>query len=459
MRPPARAPEPRPAERRAARLSFAYFFALLASYYLLRPIREEMGIRGGVGALQWTFTATFVVLLLAVPASSMLFARVPRARAVPLVYRFFLVHLLAFAAAFATGAWPVAVARTFFVWLSVFNLLVVAVFWSFMADLFSAEQARRLFGRIAAGGSLGAIAGSAAAGLLVGAVGFGGVVALAAILLEVAARCAAAIAREPPADAEAPLSPRQAGGEGERFGEASGKGERVREAGGGGAEGAPVGGTALSGVAAVFRSPYLLALSAQLLLFTFGSTFLYFQQARIVAQAIPEPARRAALFAAVDLAVNVASFAVQAFATGPLAIALGLAPALSAVPLLSGAGFLALALVPGLWVLASVQSLRRVGHYALERPARDVLFTVVPREEKYKSKGFIDTVVYRGGDALAAWVQTALAQVGLAARELALAGLPLAGLSLALALWLARRERRLERGAEGRVAGRVEASP
>jgi AAA family ATP:ADP antiporter len=414
--PSARAPEPRPAERRAARLAFAYFFALLASYYLLRPIREEMGIRGGVGALHWTFTATFVALLAAVPASSALFARVPRARAVPLVYRFFLLHLVLFAAAFAAGAWPVAVARTFFVWLSVFNLLVVTVFWSLMADLFTAEQGRRLFGRIAAGGSLGAIVGSAAAGLLVGAVGFAGVVALAAVLLEVAARCAAALAGAAPGGAAAA--------------EAEGA--------------APVGGTALSGVAATFRSPYLLALAAQLLLFTFGSTFLYFQQARIVSEAIPEPARRAALFAAVDLAVNVGAAAVQGLATGPLAVAFGLGPALSAVPLLTGAGFLALAGAPTLWLLGSVQALRRVGHYALERPARDVLFTVVPREQKYKSKGFIDTVVYRGGDAVAAWVQAGLFGLGLGGRALALAGVPLAALSLALALWLARREAKLE---------------
>jgi AAA family ATP:ADP antiporter len=418
--PPARAPEDRPAERRAAALAFAYFFALLASYYLLRPVREEMGIRGGVGALHWSFTATFVALLLAVPASSALFARVPRVRAVPLVYRFFLAHLLLFAAAFATGAWPVAVARTFFVWLSVFNLLVVAVFWSFMADLFTAEQGRRLFGRVAAGGSLGAIVGSAAAGLLVGPIGFAGVVALAALLLEVAARCAVVLSRAPPRRADGGARPSAP------------------------AEGAPVGGSAFSGVAVVFRSPYLLALAVQLLLFTFGSTFLYFEQARIVAAAIPEPARRTALFAGVDLAVNVGSFAVQAFATGPLAVAFGLAPALAAVPVLTGTGFVALALVPSLWAVGAVQALRRIGHYALERPARDVLFTVVPREQKYKSKAFIDTVVYRGGDALAAWTQSGLAALGLAARDLALAGLPLAVLALVLGLWLARRERRLE---------------
>lgn len=422
---PARAPEDRPAERRAATLAFAYFFALLASYYLLRPIREEMGIRGGVGALQWSFTATFVALLAAAPASSALFARVPRTRAVPLVYRFFLAHLVLFAAAFAGGAWPVAVARTFFVWLSVFNLLVVAVFWSFMADLFTPAQGRRLFGRVAAGGSLGAIAGSAAAGLLVGAVGFAGVVALAAILLEVAARCAVALSRAPPRRAEA-------GGDG---------GEGAPRSGD---SGAPVGGTALSGVAVVFRSPYLLALSAQLLLYTFGSTFLYFEQARIVGAALPDPARRTALFAAVDLAVNVGAFAVQAFATGPVVVAFGLLPALAAVPLLTGAGFVALAASPSIWVIGAVQALRRVAHYALERPARDVLFTVVPREQKYKSKGFIDTVVYRGGDALAAWTQAALRGLGLAARDLALAGVPLAVLSVAVGAWLARRERKLE---------------
>jgi AAA family ATP:ADP antiporter len=426
VEPPARAPEARPAERRAARLAFAYFFALLASYYLLRPIREEMGIRGGVGTLHWTFTATFAALLAAVPASSALFARVPRARAVPLVYRFFLLHLVLFAAAFAAGAWPAAVARTFFVWLSVFNLLVVTVFWSLMADLFTAEQGRRLFGRIAAGGSLGAIAGSAAAGLLVGAVGFAGVVVLAAALLEVAARCATALTRAVPGES------------------GWGSGQGAAAAPGPAPDGAPVGGTALSGVAAVFRSPYLLALSAQLLLFTFASTFLYFQQARIVPAALPDPSRRAALFAAVDLAVNVGAAAVQGLATGPLAVAFGLAPALVAVPLLGGAGFFALAAAPSLWLLGSVQVLRRVGHYALERPARDVLFTVVPREQKYKSKGFIDTVVYRGGDALAAWTQAGLSGVGLGGRALALAGVPLAALSLALALWLARRESRLE---------------
>ena len=420
-----RAVDVRAAERRAVVLAFAYFFALLASYYLLRPIREEMGIRSGVYSLQWNFTATFAALLLAVPAYSALFARVPRARAVPAVYRFFFLNLVVFWVLFRFGVWPVAVARTFYVWLSVFNLLVVAVFWSFMADLFSAEQGKRLFGFVAAGGSLGAILGSATAGLLVGPLGIAGVVALAAALLELSARFAVALARwaHGRSDVPAPGGAAAATRDSERA----------------------VGGTMFSGVTVVFRSSYLLALAAQMLLLTLVSTFLYFQQARIVSEAIPDSARRTALFAAVDLAVNVAAFALQSLATGRLAAAFGLGPALTAVPVLTGAGLAALAAVPSIWVLAPLQAVRRVGHYALERPARDVLFTVVPREEKYKSKGFIDTVVYRGGDALAGWAYTGLAALGLAPRALALSAIPAAGLSLAVALWLVRRERRMEK--------------
>ncbi len=435
-----RAVEVRPAEKRAVRLAFVYFFALLAAYYLLRPVRDEMGVRG-VRALQWDFSATFAALSLAVPAYSALFARLPRARAVPLVYRFFLVNLVLFWAAFRLELWPVVVGRTFFVWLSVFNLLVVSVFWSFMADLFTAEQGRRLFGFVAAGGSLGAIVGSATAGLLVGAIGIPGLLAISAVLLEVAARCAAGIAEHPPAQGRAQgqpdeAAPERAGGSGGREGIA-----RVAPR----SDGAPVGGTALSGVAAVARSPFLRALAAQMILFTFASTFLYFQGVRIVAAAVPDPARRTAFFAAVDLGVNVAAFAAQSLATGRLAVAFGLGPALAAVPVVTVAGFAALAAAPTLLVLGGVQSLRRVGHYALEKPARDVLYTVVPREEKYKSKGFIETVVYRGGDFLAGWAYTGLAALGVAASPLAIAALPLGLASLAIAVWLARRERSLER--------------
>jgi AAA family ATP:ADP antiporter len=411
-----RAADVRPAEAGAVLWAFLYFFALVSSFYLLRPIREEMGIRGGVDQLQWLFTGTFVVMLAAVPAYSALVARVPRARAVPIVYRFFAANLLVFFVLLRAGTFPVAVARTFFVWLSVYNLFVVSVFWSYMADLFTSEQGKRLFGFVAGGGSAGALAGSALAGGLVGIVGIANLLLGAIVLLEIAVLCARRLA---------------AGG-------------HARAATASGGEQGGVGGTVLSGVAVVFRSPYLLAISGLMLLYTLASTFLYFQQARIVAGALSDPARRTALFAAVDFAVNVGAFAVQAFATGRVAAAFGLGPGLAAVPLVSAAGFAALAAAPSLAVVASFQALRRTAEYALQRPARDVLFTVVSREEKYKSKGFIDTVVYRGGDALAGWVYAGLAAVGLSMTALALSAIPAALASLGVALFLTRRHRALE---------------
>jgi AAA family ATP:ADP antiporter len=416
-----RAVDVRPDEVGAVARAFVYFFALVSSFYVLRPIREEMGIRGGVDRLHWVFTATFAVMLAAIPAYSALVARVPRARAVPLVYRFFAANLLAFFLLFRAEVQPAWTARAFFVWLSVYNLFVVSVFWSLMADLFTSAQGKRLFGFVAGGGSAGALAGSALAGGLVGAIGIANLLLVAVVLLELAVRCARGLAGAAPGRGASP---------------------------GGGAEGsgagAPLGGSVLSGITTVFRSRYLAAVSALMLLYTLASTFLYFQQARIVAAAIAEPERRTALFAGVDLAVNVGALVLQTLATGRLAVAFGLGPGLGAVPVLTGLGFAALAVFPGLWVLAAVQAVRRSAEYALQRPARDVLFTVVSRDEKYKAKGFIDTVVYRGGDALAAWIHAGLAGLGLSMPALAVAGLPAAAASLAVAVYLVRRHRALE---------------
>jgi AAA family ATP:ADP antiporter len=412
----------RPGEGAAALAGFGYFFSLLAGYYLLRPIREEMGIRGGVETLPWSFTATFAVMMAAIPAYSALVARVPRTRAVPIVYRFFLLNLLLFFALFRLEVAPAWVARAFFVWLSVYNLFVVSVFWSLMADVFTSEQARRLFGFVAAGGTAGAIAGPALALGLARPLGIPGLVLLSAAFLEVAARSARHLARRAPA-----------------------RGAPAPADGGGAGEGAaPVGGTVLSGIGAVFRSPYLAAIAAHVLLFTLASTFLYLTQARIVADALGDSTRRTQLFAGVDLAVSVVQLATQTFATGRILSGLGLGAGLSVVPILSGVGFALLAAVPSLWAVGAFQTVRRAAHFAIERPAREVLFTVVSREERYKSKAFIDTVVYRGGDALGAWAQASLAGAGLGVAALSASALPLAALSLGLALWLARRERRLE---------------
>jgi AAA family ATP:ADP antiporter len=415
----ARAVDVRPGELAATAWSFAYFFSLLCGYYILRPLREEMGIRGGVGKLHWVFTATFVATLLAVPLFSALVSRVPRARAIPFVYRFFLLNLLAFYALFELRLAQATVAQAFFVWVSVYNLFVVSIFWGFMADLFTSAQGKRLFGFIAAGGSAGALLGPALAATLARPLGVANLVLLSAAFLELAARCAGRLVRWA-----------RAAGATAAFAVRPGHGE--------------VGGTALSGIAVLFRSPYLLSIAAQTILFTMAATFLYFQQARIVAGAFSDPARRTAFFAAVDLAVNVGSLAVQSLVTGHILAGLGLFAGLSLVPGLSAVGFLALAVAPSLWLLGSFQAIRRSAHYAVERPAREVLFTVVTREEKYKSKPFIDTVVYRGGDALSGWVYDGLTRLGLGLPGTSLAALPLLGASVWLARLLSRWQARME---------------
>ena len=421
----------RPGEGAAAALGFGYFFALLAGYYILRPLREEMGIRGGVENLPWNFTATLLAMLVAVPLYSALVARVPRARAVPLVYRFFFANLVGFHLLVRLGVAPREVARAFFVWVSVYNLFVVSVFWSFLADLMTSEQAKRLFGFVAAGGSAGALAGPAVAGLLAGSLGVANLLLVSAALLELATQAASGLVRW---SARSGASAAR-----EREGRAEGAGPAL-------------GGGAFRGIGLVFQDRYLLAIAAQTLLFTLGSTFLYAHTARLVAAAFPDSARRTALFAAVDFAVNLAALLTQSLATGAFLTRLGLWAALGLVPAFSAAGFLLAAACPSLALLAAFQALRRAASYAVERPAREVLFTVVTREEKYKSKSFIDTVVYRLGDSGAAWLAQGLTALGVGLGGSMLLGAPFGLLGLALALWLARAERLRESRSTG--AGR-----
>lgn len=400
--------------------AFAYFFTLLYGYYLLRPVREEMGIRGDPTKLHWVFTATFVVMLLAVPLYSALVARVPRRRAVPWVYRFFVLHLVVFWALVRADVGPEWVGRAFFVWVSVYNLFVVSVFWSLLADLFTSAQGKRLFGFVAAGGTAGALLGSATVAWLAGRVGVANLVLLSAVCLELAARFAAGLARWA-----------------RRAPEGAGEGAPRRE------EGA-LGGSAWAGFGAVARSPYLLGIGTQILLFSIGSTFLYFNLARSVAAAFPDPVARAALFAKVDLAVNLLALATQSLATGRIVRAVGLGGALASVPALTAVGFGVAAAFPGFWTLGAFQTLRRALHFAVDRPSREVLFTVVAPADKYKAKSFVDTFVYRGGDTLAGWLHAGLAGLGFALPALSLAAIPFAVVSIGLAVWLARRERSME---------------
>jgi len=354
-----------PHELPALAWAFAHFFLLLSSYYVLRPVRDALAVELGAQALQRLFTATLVAMLVLVPVFGWLASRLPRARLLPAVYAFFAVNLLVFTLELD--------ARVFFVWLSVFNLFVVSVFWSFMSDIFDTRQAARLYGTIAAGGSSGAIAGPLIATLVPQS---GVLLAVSALLLTATVPCILALARwarAHPRSAEAPAE-------------------------------APLGGSILAGARAALTSPFLLAICGYLLCYTALSTALYFQQVGIVRDAVPDPGARTRLFASVDLVVNGLTLAIQLLAFSRLAPLLGPTGMLAAVPLLSVAGFVWLGATPTLAALIGFGVVRRVGEFAISKPARETLFTVVPREERYKAKNFIDTVVYRGGDALAGWL-------------------------------------------------------
>jgi AAA family ATP:ADP antiporter len=373
------------AERPAVLWAFFYFFAVLCGYYILRPLRDEMGIVGGVKNLPWQFTATFVVMLLAVPFYSAVVARFPRRTIIPVVYRFFAINLLAFLFFDRLGVSEVWVARVFFVWVSVFSLFVVSIFWSFMVDTFRAEQGKRLFGSIAVGGSLGAIAGPFLAALLVKPFGRAGLYLAAALLLEAAVFCVRRLI--------AWAGRHDAGGVGR-------------------APDLAVGGGVFSGFRLALASPYLLAVVGMMLCYTMTSTVIYADQARIVAATIQDSSVRTALFARIDLWVNVVALIAQGLVTGWVLTVMGLGVALCVLPLLTAGGFLGLGFAPGLATLVVVQIARRGIQYGLERPSREVLFTVVSAEEKYKAKAFIDTVVFRGGDAAAIWAYDAVRAIG-----------------------------------------------
>ena len=406
-------------EVRALLWSFAYFFCLLASYYVLRPLRDEMGIAGGVRNLHWLFTATFVVMLAAVPIFGALVARLPRRRFIPLVYQFFVVNIAIFWALLTLDYAREHVARVFFVWISVFNLFAVSVFWSFMADVYRSDQAKRLFGFIAAGGSAGALAGPALTVGLATAIGLVNLLIVAGLLLEAAVLCATRLERVAPESAAAPASAA--------------------------ASRSPIGGNWLAGFALLLRSPYLAGIALWVLLLSLAGTFLYFAQANIVAAASDDPAVRTRIFAGIDLAAGILTLIVQAFATGRLITRFGVGPAAALLPLVFALGFVALAVNPVLLVVIAFQAIQRTANFAISNPAREVLFTVAAREEKYKAKYLIDGVIFRGGDAVSGWLFNALRAAGLELQAISAATVPVVAGWFAVALLLGKAQERRAR--------------
>ncbi len=384
-------------EMAAALWSFLYFFCLLAGYYILRPIRDEMAVQIGQKHLHELFTAVFITTLIIIPIFGWLNKSFPRRTLLPWLYVFFIVQLLGFYVWMQTPS--DLMARSFFVWVLVFNLFAVSVFWSFMADLFSTEQAKRLYGFIAAGGTAGGLAGPSLTALFVNALGTRTLLLIAAAFFAI---CVGAIfqLRELAREREGLKSDAQ---------------EKMER---------PV--SIWSGLIDIVRSPYLMGICAFLFLYSLLSTALYFQQTELLPKAITDSKARVQMLAQVDLAVNVLTLFIQVFAFGALIRKLGVTIMLIAMPLVSFVGFGALALAPTLTTLVIFGVLRRAGEYAVSKPARETLYNVLPAAQKYTAKNIIDTAVHRGGDTLASWLFKSIQSQGVGIANMAWMAVPIA---------------------------------
>ncbi|HEV8394845.1 MAG TPA: hypothetical protein VGQ37_11260 [Vicinamibacterales bacterium] len=398
--------------------TWLYFYAVLASYYVMRPIRDEAGVAGGVDNLPWLWTGTLIAVSLSNPAFAALVARLPRVKFVSWSYRFFALNLIVFFFVLraSSGAENIWVGRVFYVWTAVFNLFVVSVFWAFMTDIFTREQAKRLFGIISAAGTLGAMTGSILTATLAEHIPPVFLLLVSAALIELGV-----------------LSVRRL----------STLTERLREVRAVALNEQIIGGSVVAGIRNALRSPYLLGISFYMLMFTILSTVLYFQQAGIVDRTFSDRAARTVFFARVDLLTNALAFVLQLFAFGNLVKFIGITLTLAVLPAVSAAGFALLGMYPTVAAVVVFQAVRRAGNFAVARPTREVLFTVLPREDRYKAKNFIDTFVYRLGDQIGAWSQAALGAAGLGLIGMAWLAVPVALLWLANGLWLGRRQERL----------------
>jgi len=398
-----------PDERAALGWSFAYFFCILAAWYILQPLRDALGLAaGGTRSLPWLFQGSLVVMLVANGAFSAVVARYERRHFIPGVYRFFQLNLLGFWVVLVGGsaALRVHMARLFFLWAGVFNLFVVSVFWAFMADRFSSAQGKRLFGFIGAGGTLGQVVGSAMTAVLAERLGTETMILVALVLLEGAVVCVGRLT----AEAAATEGPRAAAG------------------------------AVTDGVLSVLRSPYLLGICLYIFLYTFTSSFLYFAKMAVAEASFAGSAERTAFFGTVNLWVGVLTFVVQFFFTGRIVGAVGLAAALALVPAVTALGFAGVGGYPVLGALVVFEVVRKSANYAIARPAREILFTVVGRREKYAAKNFIDTFVYRAGDGVAAAAFGAVQTVTTGVAATSFAAVPFALVWMASGLWLGRRQ-------------------
>jgi len=393
--------------------SWFYLFAVFFAYFVIRPIRDAAGAAGGVNNLPWLFSGTLVGMLLINTPYAALVARLPRARFISITYRFFMLNLIVFLILFrmTTGSANIWVGRVFFIWTAVFNLFVVSVFWQFMADVFTSDQSKRMFGFIAAAATVGGMLGGLLTASTVRTLGVSFLFVVSVLLLELGVFAVGRLA----AVSDKMLT------------QAKGREERS------------IGGSAFAGLTNVLRSPYLLNICVYMLLYSMLSTFLYFQQIAIVAGAYADRASQTALFGWMDFAVNLLTLGGQLFITGAVLKRLGVAVTITLIPAVTIAGFVLLGIRPTVVVLITFYVLRRAGNFTFAQPSRNVLFTTVSREDKYKAKSVIDTIVYRLGDQVGAWSSGALSWLNVGLAGIAWAAVPL---SVAWAIngwWLGRR--------------------
>jgi AAA family ATP:ADP antiporter len=408
-----------------------YFFFVLTSLMVLRPARDAIGMEGGLDSVRWLFIGTALVTLAVNPAFGWLVSRFRRLVFISATYGFFALSLVGFYAliAIAPDAVGSVSGRVFYVWFSVFNLFSTMVFWALMADRFSLEQSKRIFGIIAVGGTLGAIFGPWLAGQLVGPLGTPAMLLVSAVFLGLAVVAAWLVAWLQP---------------------------EVAKSGAQSVDRTVIGGAAWAGISAVFRSPYLLGISSYVLLMTVIGTFLYFTRLAMVASAADDTDARTAIFANIDLLTQITTLVLQTIVTGHIMKRFGVGVALLLLPIVVSFGFLGLAMAASFAVLILFEASFRAVQRAITRPARETLFTVVTREEKYKSKAFTDTFVYRGGDVVGAWTEGGLRALGLGLVGLASVAIPLALVWGALGVWLARQQARLTQSRARIEAARAE---
>mgnify|MGYP000736414922 FL=1 len=402
--------------------SFLYFFFLLCAYYVLRPVRDEMGIQGGIKNLPWLFTGTFVGMLIVTPLFGWVSSRWPRRTFLPLVYVFFIANLLAFYAAMQANTFDkTTIASAFFIWLSVFNYFVVSVFWSFMTDVFDSDSAKRLFGAIAAGGSMGAMVGPIITAALVKQAGVANLLLIASLLMSAAVVCVIGLGRW--AARRASSDPGH---------------ERDEE---------PLGGGILDGIKLAFASPYLLTICGYVALLQLLGNYFYLEQLRVMAESIPSSAERTQLFAHLDLAVNTLTLVSQVFITSALVRRVGLIFCLILLPALAVFTLGITGLMPTLALISIATVIRRASEFAIGKPAREILFTVVSREERYKAKNVIDTVVSRGSDLVSTWGHAGLRSLGMSTAQMAFSAIPLCIFMIGAGVYLGRsQQQRAQRG-------------